>query len=180
MNGNDVAQQLYIEFRPKLVRYLASRVSNFDDRDELLSEIFLLILRNLDRYDPAKASYSTWIYAIAHNAVTSYYRSHRTHLDIDEQVLPCDFSVEQLVVCKETLSQLSLAMQALSQRERDIVLARYYFELDYRTISEKLEITESNARIILFRALKKLKEIMGFDGELTNALSTSAEKETQL
>ncbi len=162
MTGILTAEQLYREYRGKVYGYVYLRLRNHADAEDLTSDIFAKIVEKLDTFDPEKASYSTWIFTITKNKVISHFRQHRETEDIDELVIADDSdSPPDIAMMKERSAVLAEGLSQLSQKDRDIILARYYCEHSFREIGERLGITEANARVAHARALKKLKELIG-------------------
>ncbi len=162
MTGILTAEQLYREYHGKVYGYVYLRLRNHADAEDLTSDIFAKIVEKLDTFDPEKASYSTWIFTITKNRVISHFRQHRETEDIDELVIADDSdSPPDIAMMKERSAVLAEGLSQLSQKDRDIILARYYCEHSFREIGERLGMTEANARVAHARALKKLKELIG-------------------
>ena len=51
-------------------------------------------------------------------------------------------------------------MREFPQREQDIVSLKFDAELSNTQIAQIMDLTEANVRVILFRTLRKLREIM--------------------
>ncbi len=156
------AAELYSEYRSKVYGYVYLRLRNHADAEDLTSDIFAKIVEKLDTFDPEKASYSTWIFTITKNRVISYFRQHRECDDIDELVIADNSaSPPDIAVMRERSEILAEGLKQLSQRDRDIIIARHYFEQNFKQIGERLDMTEANARVAHARALKRLKELIG-------------------
>lgn len=68
---------------------------------------------------------------------------------------------EKVVEMKELKELLKESLDALTERERKVVLLYYYEELTLKEISLVLEVTESRVSQLHTRALKKMKEKLG-------------------
>lgn len=154
----DLSQKLYIEYKDPVFRYIMKRVQNRTVAEDLLSEVFLKVHSNLHTYDSRKASLSTWIYTIAHNTVCSYYRkSHLQELPLDEEMIAGSTDPVEQALLQEMLAQ---AMEALSQREQDIIVLYYYHDLTLKEIAQKVGISYANAKFIKSQAINKLRRQM--------------------
>jgi RNA polymerase sigma-70 factor (ECF subfamily) len=58
-------------------------------------------------------------------------------------------------------AELALALRRLSTRERAAIHLRYFEEQSFAEAAETLELSEANARVIVHRALAKLRRSMG-------------------
>lgn len=60
-------------------------------------------------------------------------------------------------------SELMKAVKALPDKYKDVILLRFYFDLDTNEIARYLDLNESSVRSRLFRARKKLSPFMKGD-----------------
>ena len=160
MNNTGLMDEIYRTYRDPLRRYVSAKVENPADAEDLTEEIFLKVLSSLDAYDREKSSLSTWIYTIAHNTICNFYRDLQRH-PLPELVLPAqaDDVIEEIEneILKEALA---LALESLPEREQDIILMYYYYDLPLRDIALKMGITYTNAKFIKHQAIAKLKLAM--------------------
>jgi RNA polymerase sigma-70 factor (ECF subfamily) len=68
--------RLYEVYLPKVYQYARYRVGDKETAEDLTSDIFNKALDGFKRFDPQKASFSTWIFSIARNTIVDYYRKH--------------------------------------------------------------------------------------------------------
>lgn len=175
LDNND--QQAYAElmrlYRDSIYYMLFKIVKNSDDAEDLTLETFGKAFRYLDRYTPQYA-FSTWLFRIAVNNSIDYIR-HKNNSPqcIDNDLYEDDTQVlvdrmasndtpnpEQEVIEKQKIQMLHLAVAQLPEKYRKVVELRYYEDLAYDEISERLDISLSNVKIQLLRAKNMLSEIM--------------------
>ena len=163
MNNVDVMEKIYLEYREKVFRYVRGKVASTADAEDVTSEIFLKVLSSLDSYNEEKATLSTWIYTITHNAVCNYYRAEsKRALSLEENAL-CSDTDDGVVaeIENEILKEnLAIALETLSEREQDIIVLYYYHEIPLRDIAIKMGITYTNAKFIKHQAISKLRLAM--------------------
>ena len=161
MNKTDVMEKIYLEYKEKVFRYVRGKVACEADAEDVTSEIFFKVQTSLDSYDEEKATLSTWIYTITHNAVCNYYRRQsNSALLLDENVLHSDYSRDSVVDEIEneiTKENLAIALETLAEREQDIIVLYYYHDLPLREIAIKMGISYTNAKFIKHNAINKLK-----------------------
>ena len=162
MNKTDVMEQIYLEYREKVFRYVRGKVANTADAEDVTSEIFLKVQSSLGSYDEEKATLSTWIYTITHNTVCNYYREQsRRALSLDENALCSDTDDVMTEIENEiTKENLAIALETLSEREQDIIVLYYYHEIPLRDIAIKMGITYTNAKFMKHQAIGKLRLAM--------------------
>ena len=163
MNNADVMEKIYLEYKEKVFRYVRGKVQNTADAEDVTSDIFLKVQTSLDSYDEEKATLSTWIYTITHNAVCNYYRRQSKRvLPLDENVPSADTDdgVVAEIENEITKEKLATALETLTEREQDIIVLYYYHEIPLRDIAIKMHITYTNAKFIKHQAMGKLKLAM--------------------
>lgn len=156
-------EQLYVDYHKKVEGYIHSRVKNHADAEDLVSDVFAKVVEKIDTFDPSKASYSTWIFTITRNKVIDHFRKFREFDDISELEI-ADATATALcdgVVLKESVKRLAQALTEMPEKDRSLIVARYYFDRSFRDIGELLGMTEANARVSHGRILKKLRSVLG-------------------
>ena len=162
MNNSGVMKNIYLSYKEKVFRYVRGKVSNVADAEDVTSEIFLKIQTSLDSYNEEKASLSTWIYTITHNAVCNYYRTQsKKALSLDESAFGSTEDDVMAEIENEILKEnLAIALETLSEREQDMIVLYYYHDIPLRDIAIKMGITYTNAKFIKHNAISKLRLAM--------------------
>ncbi len=156
------AEQLYTEYYKKIYGYAYQRLRNHADAEDIAADVFAKVVEKLDSFDPEKASYSTWIFTITKNMVISHYRKQHDTEDIDEVVVADTAETPlDIAISNESSAVLAEGLKKLPERDREILIARFYFDKSFREIGDMLDMTEANARVASGRAIKKLKELIG-------------------
>lgn len=152
-------EALYDEYYDKVYVYIARRVRNRQDAEDLAADVFYKVFTK--PYDPNRARFSSYVFTIAANTLKNYYRdSSRYAIPSEDEFLfehsdGSDFLAD--LITKDEYFELSCLLANLSERHYDAIYRRYYLDESYREIAEALGITENNARQIHFEALKKLR-----------------------
>ena len=163
MNNTGVMEKIYLEYKEKVFRYVRGKVRSLADAEDVTSEIFLKVQTSLDSYDEEKATLSTWIYTITHNAVCNYYRAEsKRALSLDENAPFSDADEDVMAEIENEIlkESLAIALETLSEREQDIIVLYYYHEIPLQDIAIKLGITYTNAKFIKSTAMGKLRTFM--------------------
>jgi RNA polymerase sigma-70 factor (ECF subfamily) len=158
----------------RLDRRLAARV----DVSDVLQETYLEAARRLPQYlaEPGMP-FPLWLRWLARERVQVL---HRRHLGADRRAvgheagpLPADSSAQlvgglvgagptpsQAVAAVEAAEHLRLALQRLSETERDVLLWRHFEQLSNREIAQLLGIGEAAANKRYIRALQRLRGLL--------------------
>lgn len=155
-------EQVYKEYRPKVMGYIRSKISNSYDAEDLLSTVFIKVYEKFETFDQSKASVSTWIYTVARNTLIDFFRVRKVHDEIAEEDIVED-DAYQGILDKETLEELAGALEKLPERERDLIILHYYNGLQLKEIAERMKMSYSNCKLVHGKALMRLREYMTFD-----------------
>jgi len=158
---------LYETYFPRVFAYVYGRVRNPDIAEDIASEVFerafvkAASLRN-------EEAFGAWLFTITRNIVASHGRKQARHgQPVDSEImssLPQEGrSIESGLLLQEDIHNLVGHMRKLPQREQEIVSLKFDAELSNGQIARILGLTEGNVRVILFRTLKKLRELMEQD-----------------
>lgn len=161
----DAFEELYEHFFPRVYNFIYARVKNSADADDITSITFMKMNENLEKYNPAQAAFSTWLFRIATNSIIDHTRHVEKNQETEweeffDPAAPEYQEPEAQTLEKEGHRELFAALDKLSERERRIVELKFFSDMDTRSISEILMISESNVRTTLHRTLAKLKNFL--------------------
>jgi RNA polymerase sigma-70 factor (ECF subfamily) len=147
-------------------------VNNKDDADDLTIEAFGKAFKNLKQYTPNFA-FSTWLFKIASNNCIDFIRRKKKRtLSIDRRQESEDgmettihlksdmLDPEEKFVKKQKIKMLHEIVKKLKPRYRELVELRYFQELSYEEIAQKLDIPLGTVKAQLFRAREFLQGIL--------------------
>jgi RNA polymerase sigma factor (sigma-70 family) len=156
--------KLYDLFFPRVYKYVLYRVDDASVADDIVSEIFERIFVTLDRFDPAKAPFGAWVFAISRHVVMDHQRRLKRHptipLDTLNSYSDLNHDTEMIAVEGGRRELLRAAVRGLSDREIDVIGLKFAFCLSNRQIATSLGLGESNIGVTLYRALRKLREVL--------------------
>lgn len=152
-------EKIYTEYHEKVAHYIAQKVPNPHDAEDLVSCVFVKVHQKLDTFDSGKASVSTWIYTIARNTVIDFYRTAKMFSEIPENFAYSD-PIDEQIANEEMLAALSAALERLDERERDMIILHYYNGITLKEIAERMHMSYANAKVIHNKALHKLKKLI--------------------
>lgn len=155
----DKQKEIYENYYQKVLRYIISKVNDTYLAEDLCSDIFLKIYEKYDSFDPGKASLSTWIYTIARNSLTDYYRSRRVFEEVPEDIESKE-SLEDDICSDETLNELAAALEKLDERAQNLIILRYYSNCTLKDIGQRLGISYAYVKILHNKALGELRKAL--------------------
>lgn len=158
-------EDLYDRYFGRIYNFILYRVISPDMADDIVSQVFEKILDKYASFDPAKADVEVWIFTIARNTLMDHFRRQKIRGSLStsgmEEYIPSRESVEKEVESKDLGDRVLKALSRLSDKEREIVALKFTLEMPNRIISENTGLSESNVGVILFRAMKTLKALIG-------------------
>ncbi len=152
---------LYERFAEPLLAYLCQQVSDRQDAEDLLLEVFLAGLQHSWLTRLPSGRQLAWLRRVARNKVIDHYR-HRALLTIQplEQVQELEdqgVTPERRVEEQEERAWLLQAIEQLSPDQRELVRLRYGQELHLTQIATLMEKSEGTVRKMLTRTLRHLR-----------------------
>jgi len=171
-NGeNFYFEKIYRHFFSKIHRYISLRILNKDIAEDLTSEVFIRVYRNLNKVNLNAITIKIWIYKIARNLIIDYFRSSQNKINMKslDEYLERGKELESLdsalVDRRKTVledrqfknEKLIDALNSLPETQREIIFLRYVEDMDFKSISLLLNKREIALRALKFRALENLK-----------------------
>jgi RNA polymerase sigma-70 factor, ECF subfamily len=155
------AAALYEAWAPRVRGYVAFRVRDISDAEDLVGEVFRRVVSGPVPSDPAARP--AWIFRVAHNVVVDHYRHRRFPLPPATFVDRADDapSLPDRVVHDERMRATDEAMRLLPGRQRAAIYLRFYEDLPYETVAAAMGMPAVTARSIVHRALKRLATTLG-------------------
>ena len=163
-------QRLYQEQLGPLYRYIYSKVGNREEAEDLTSQVFLKAVRSLDR-ERSYASMRQWLFQVARTTVADYWRTWYGLPSSSLEALltagwegPAEVEAESPWLGSEPAERVAHILQALPERQREVLTYRFLLALSVRDTAKKMGLTEQNVKVLQFRALKHaaaLEELPG-------------------
>jgi RNA polymerase sigma-70 factor (ECF subfamily) len=161
----DAFGRLYDIYADRIYRHIYYRTNNVEDAQDLTQEVFMKAWQALPKYKKSKTPLLGWLFTISHNRVIDYYRTKKDHAYIkDEIITDTNKSPEKLVEAQFTQQELRRVILQLPEDQQQVILLGFIEGLGYGEIAATLNKTEGNIRVITYRALKKMREILGKAG----------------
>jgi RNA polymerase sigma-70 factor (ECF subfamily) len=149
--------RLYDRYYHRIVGYVRSRVTSGSEVEDLVSTAFMHALTNIHRYHPEKGQFSTWLFAIARNAVRNHHRRERRPL---LPALPRNpiADPQHIALSREAARQMQEAIAQLSRDQQDALALRYGADLPFADVAAVIGKSEGAAKMLVQRALGSLRQ----------------------
>ena len=150
-------ESVYREEMPRIYNFFRYRVGDGPGAEDLTSVTFEKAWRARDRYRKDRASVATWLFAIARNVATDYFRKARREVPIEEAEGLSTASPEGSLLRQADFRRLSALLADLNARERELLALKYGAGATNRDIAKLTGLGESNVGTILHRLVGALR-----------------------
>ena len=141
------------------VRYLGDRVL----AEDLVQDVFTSVWRSASRFDPARASFATWVYRITRNRATDLIRRRRARVRTVGGVAHAEIGEEDHTVELSRSFDVASALSLLSPAHREILTLAYFHGLSQSEISRRTDTPLETVKSRTTAALRALRESMSED-----------------
>jgi RNA polymerase sigma-70 factor (ECF subfamily) len=153
---------LYERYLGPIYRYLYYRVGNVHEAEDLTETVFLKIWQSLASYRQGRASFRTWLFAVAHNLLVDHYRTRRREEALSEggELISGDPQPEETVMHQERSQLISRVLQSLPLSFQEVLSLRFINGLKHEEAAAILGKSVGAVRVLQHRALKAFEEKM--------------------
>jgi RNA polymerase sigma-70 factor (ECF subfamily) len=142
------------------------------EADEALQEVFVLVYKSLAKFDPHKGAFTTWLYRITINYCLGHKRKRQIATEPLEEagLISADEPIELRLAKSDEQQEVRRAIMKLSEKQRAVIILRYYWDLPYGEIAQVLAIPLGTVKSRLDLALKTLSlKLTGTEAEYRQA-----------
>lgn len=133
---------------------------NRADAEDLAQDVFLKVWKNAALWQPT-GSLVSWLYRLVYNDFTDKVRARRPTEELNAETMTADGeSVEEAVIRKSESERVKAALDALPDRQREVLILCCYQELKAKEAAEVLGMKQNAVEVLLFRARKALKDLL--------------------
>ncbi len=158
---NDVSNKCNVdlkEFRDQLRAFIYKRVSNREDVEDILQEVFIKAQTNVASLKDAKKCIP-WVYQITRNTIIDYYNKNRKkHLNTEISETLSDVGDNGIINPEEIIQGLKPFVEALPKKYRDALVAIDINGLTQKEYSEQQGISLTCAKSRVQRGRKMVKD----------------------
>jgi RNA polymerase sigma factor (sigma-70 family) len=165
----DAFVAFYREHAHGLLAFFARRTLDAEVAADLTAETFAAAYAVRGRFRERGEGGGPWLYGIARNKLSRYYRSSRVEVEARAKIgLPEQVSlsesdiarIEELVDFAATGQAVRAALRELSESDREALSLRIVDARSYREIAALLGCSEQAARVRVSRGLQRLDGLL--------------------
>ena len=150
--------ELWRALQPRLLRFL--RVVGCDDPDDVASETWLQVVRDLHRFSGGEEDFRRWLFTIARHRAIDAARA-KSRRPVDPSAVGLDILADNQLVEDQVLDGMSVKhavalLAGLSKDQAEAVALRVIAGLDTPDVAKILGKSAGAIRVALHRGLKTL------------------------
>ena len=124
--SNSAFEQIYEEYFDRIYSYIAARIGNRFDAEDLTEEVFLKALQSIGSFKWQGISIGAWLFRIAHNITVDHLRkmSKRQTMPIEESISSKSPSPEDRALTNIAVARVKQALSRLTQAQQQVLSLR--------------------------------------------------------
>lgn len=166
-SDREAFMEAYDKYVDDIYRFVFFKISNQEEAEDLTSQVFLKVwnyiqTNSIKDYKTLKA----FLYRVARNLVIDHYRknSGKQELSLSDEETRIDVVDEKedltaMAELKDDMEVVRKNLDKLKSEYKEVIVMRFINELEISEIAIVLEKTKGNVRVLIYRALKALREI---------------------
>lgn len=147
-----------------IIQVIQHIVYNLEIAEDLTQETFeRFYVKNMTFPSEDDAKY--WLLRVAKNLALNHIRRNKREIQMIEKIkkVPVESSSKEgigKVIEEENKREVRLAISQLPENLRLVIQLKEFSDLDYKSIGKVLGISETNVKVRVHRARKKLEELL--------------------
>ena len=145
------------DYSGRVFRFALKYLKDEENAHDIVQDAFEKLWNNREKVDFEKSR--SWLFTTAHNASINFLRKNNriSSLEGEEEWIPM---IKDQVKNYEMKEILDLCLEKLSAIQKTIILLRDIEGYSYEDIGEVTDLNESQVKVYLFRARKKIKDFI--------------------
>jgi RNA polymerase sigma factor (sigma-70 family) len=144
--------ELVVRYRPRLVAFLARRLADAADAEDVAQETFLRAYDHLEGYDPARP-FATWLFAIGKNVAANHALARTRRHAHEQDSRPLEDTVDGAAGASDLWQRAAAIFPPDTYR---MLWLCYAQGLTVREIATELGRSSVAVKVMLFRARRRL------------------------
>jgi RNA polymerase sigma-70 factor (ECF subfamily) len=159
--SGDGLRTLYRRYSGELYGFACNALGDPGLAEEVVQDAFTSVWRNADRFDPARASFRTWLYALTRNRIVDLRRRAAARPRVADAG-----ESEELAALDEALElaalrwQIGAALGKLSPEHREVIRLAHFESLSLREVSNALGLPLGTVKSRSYYALRHLRLVL--------------------
>lgn len=152
-------EEIYVKYFEIVKKYIFCLTQNNDIAEELTQETFYKAVKKINTFK-GECKISTWLCQIAKHLWYNELKKRKRQIEYNDKQLfeiTSNDEIENIIISNEETRDLLEKIKLLDKNTRTIIILRAIGNMSFKEISNVLDITENNARVVFYRGKEKLK-----------------------
>ena len=161
--------RLYDAYIKRLYGFCLAKVGNETDAEDLAEDVFVKVIGALEGFEwrdlgsRTNNPFAAWVFRIARNHVTSFYRRSATRgieTEVPETLRDETRGPSEQVEIALTIEEVFVIVEQLPEAQREVIRLRFGAGLSVRETAEALDKRETNGKVLQHKGVKRLRELL--------------------
>jgi len=154
--------QLYEGYFDKIYRYVAIRIGDRMEAEDITQQVFLNAIRAISSFRWRGIPFSAWLFRIAHNQVVDYLRrkTKRPAIPLDESLVASDYDPQLIAGQKLDIERLHSATGKLTPAQQEVISLRFAGELSIAQVARIMGRSEGAVKALQHSAIVALRQTL--------------------
>jgi RNA polymerase sigma-70 factor (ECF subfamily) len=151
--------RIYENLKQPVVTYVQMRGAT--DPDDVTSETFLCVFRDLERFEGDEHDFRAWVFTIAHRRLLDTWRKRQrrpVETALDPAIDVAGGDAEREAMADLNLADIILLLEQLTPEQRDVVLLRTVADLSLEEVAQVMDRSIPAVKALQHRALNALRK----------------------
>lgn len=164
LEGSQAAMEVLVKRYYKIIfSYVYRSTGNYHTSYDLTQEVFVKMMKSIDKFEGRGNSFKNWLFKIALNNVRDYFKGSRYRAFKETTEFSSDIpdeNIVELIPRMQRRDEIKKAILQLPEVQRDTIILRFYNDMKIKDIAKVMDTTESTVKSRLRLGLGKLKDIL--------------------
>lgn len=152
----DITDELYKKYYHGALLYVYSLCGNYHLAEDIVSESFY---KALVSYQDTEERFKFWLFRVCKNAFIDFLRRNKNKTELKAD-LQDETDIADRVIVQEKYRSLYRAVELLQPEYQEVITLFYFNEMRISEIAVITNKSPAAVKVALYRARKKLKEIL--------------------
>jgi RNA polymerase sigma-70 factor (ECF subfamily) len=170
--NKDAADELIRRYYKEIYAFAYKQIGDKELAMDLTQEIFIRMLQGIYSFDEKKAQFRTWLYRIASNRITDYYRNnnHRIEImapsDLEEmsegQAVELINDLSDMIVRRECISQVMEILVTYNQDWVAIFQKKCFQQMTFEEIAAEMNLSVNTVKTRFYSMIRRIRQEVDF------------------
>lgn len=165
-DGEDVAfVELYELFYDRIYRYVYFKTGKTEEAEDISEEVFLRMLESIQSFKWKGATFSSWLFRIAHNLTVDYFRKNHRYKTVPIEEIgkiptPAAVDIESQMDFKRKFQEVCLATKRLTKLQQDVLAYRFAAGFSLNETATAMDKNTNAVKALQHAAIKNLRNLV--------------------